>query len=120
MKSRSRTWEIILAGCLFSALSIYLLAPAQNSIPNPQSQSITFEVPQPPQAPESPKSITIYLKDIEQKLQKMEKLEKLNELKKVEQELKKVEKELEHTTIQLENISLPSLKGLPEVLIHSH
>ena len=120
MKSRIRTWEIILTGCLFSAIGIYLLAPAQNSNPNPHSQSIKLEAPQPPEAPEIPKSIIIHLEKVEKKLQKMERLKNLKDLKKVEQELKKVEKELESTSIQLENISLPSLKGLPEVLIHSH
>ena len=41
------------------------------------------------------------------------------ELKIAEKELRKAEKELKAATCQLKEISLPALKGLPEILIPS-
>ena len=119
MKSRNQVWEIILAGCLFSALGIYLLVPDPNSLPSPQDHTIKFNTPKAPKAPEIPKSINIHLEKIEKKLQKVEKMKELNDFKQLEKELQRIEKELERTSFRIKNMSVPSLMGLPHILIQS-
>ena len=121
MKNRIKTWEIILAGWALTALSIYVLIPS-GPVPadiEQKIQSINWKIPHAPQAPEIPKEMIIELEKIEIELSGLKQNVRHKELEVVEKELKKAEKELSAASRQLKEISLPSLKGLPEILIPS-
>lgn len=114
MKSRTKTWEVIAAGCAFIVFSAYLFNPTATPADIHQVKQIHIEIPHIPEAPHAPGAVSIDVKKLDQ-------LEKLKELKHLEKELQKVEKELEEVSIQLD-MDLPSLstlKGLPKVLITS-
>ncbi|SMO88865.1 hypothetical protein [Fodinibius sediminis] len=113
MKRRSKTWEIIVAGLAFIALSIYLFNPAGSSIPTPKHA--------PHMDTDSIRSAKTMIFDLEElkKLEDLKELEELKELKHLEEELKKLEEELDSTVPKAHIPELPEIKSMPNIFISS-
>lgn len=120
MKSPNTTWEIIIAGCIFTALGVYLLTPSQLSIPTPEldHQQVELDIAQPPGEPSVSEDFVIDLKEL-QNLKQLKELKHMEKLEDVENELEKLEHELKSQTIQLNMLPSPSLKNLSGFLISS-
>ena len=114
MNSRHTTWEVIVAGCVFMALGVYLINPPDLSIPSPElhNQQVQLDPPPTPAKPSASETVMINLK-------KLKKLEQLQELEHLEKELEQLEKELKSQAPQPNMLSLPSFKILPKFLIYS-
>ena len=93
MKSQRKTWEIILAGCALTALSIYVMNPVPATISHPNRSKLHQEMP-------VQKTISV-------------------EMKQAQQELKEAQKELEAASLELEQLSLFLVPKLPEIVIHT-
>src|SRR5699024_11951385 len=94
MKSQRKTWEIILAGCALTALSIYVMNPVPATTSHPNQQKLHQETA-------VQKTISI-------------------EMEQAQQELKEAQKELEAASLELEQLSLPSVPKLPEIVTSSN
>lgn len=122
MKSPHTTWEVIIAGCIFTALGVYLVHPSDRPFPNPEFNNhqvqLELDIPQPPEEPSVSEDFVIDLKELE-KLKQLKELKHLEELEEVEKELEKLEQELKNQTIQLNILPSPSLKSLSGFLLYS-
>lgn len=110
MKRRYKTWEIIVAGCLFTVLGIYVINPSSSAVEQ-KAVEIHSKI-QLPETPVAPK-LNIDLKELEQ-LKNLEGLEQLRE------ELNNIRKEIRIETSGAPEVPLPPLKNLPKVLINSN
>lgn len=116
MKSRYTTWEVIVAGCIFMALGIYLITPSDLStfLPESSDQQVHIEESQDSEKNTASTSGTVIIDPEE-----LESLEQLKELEQIKKEIDNLEKELKAHTLEQGILSLPSLKSLSEILIYS-
>jgi len=94
MKSQRKTWEIILAGCALTALSIYVMNPVP---------PVTSHSNQPKLHQEAAVKKTISI-----------------EMEQVRQELNEAQEKLEAASLELEQLSLPSIPKLPKIVTSSN